>query len=159
MLKIPDFLGDKYAEVMDSLFESSLFAIPCKLVYTEEIQLINTPMPAPRQNKTMNLQDMHPSNGFKRGDKTFKTVETTEEISLRVYWDKKDFQKFGHIQVPDGTVMTISKYESIDKFNKAVSLIICTDKTSNQEWRFIKSAEPIVHGLNNNYLMVFWRRA
>jgi hypothetical protein len=159
MLKIPDIIGIKYAEVMDSFLESNLYTVPCQLVYNEQIEVIDNQMPLVRQNKTMNLQDMHPSNGFKRGDKSFRTIETTENISLRMYWEKKDFQKFGHIQVQDGVVMTITKYENLDKFNKAIALLVCTDKTSHQEWRFIKSAEPIVHGLNNNYLMAFWRRA
>lgn len=159
MLNIPAILGTKYAEVMDSMLASDLFTVPCKLVFNEEMQVINDVMPALRQQKIMNLQDMHPSNGFKRGDVSIKTVETTEEIPARMYWDQKSFQRFGHIQVPDGSVMTVTKYQYLDKFNKAVGLIVCTDKTDHQEWRFIKSAEPIVHGLNNNYLMAFWVRA
>ena len=102
---------------------------------------------------------MHPSNGFKRGDVSIKTIETTEEVPVRMYCDKKSFQKFGHIQVPDGSVMTITQYKYLDKFNKAIALLVCTDKTDHQEWRFVKSAEPITHGLNNNYLMGFWGRA
>lgn len=159
MITIPDILGIKYAEVMDSLLASDLFTVECKLVYNEQMEILTNPLPSMRQQKIMNLQDMHPSNAFRRGDSSFRTVETTEDISLRMYWDKKDFQKFGHIQVPDGTVMTITKYENLDKINKAVALLVCTAKTAHQEWRFIKSAEPIVHGLNNNYLMSFWLRS
>jgi hypothetical protein len=159
MVTIPSILGTKYAEIMDSMLESDIFTVSCKLVYNEEMQVISDPMPSLRNQKTMNLQDMHPSSPFKRGASSFKVVETTEDISLRMYWDKRDFQKFGHIQVPDGSVMTITKYSNLDKMNKAIALLVCTDKTDHQEWRFIKSAEPIVHGLNNNYLMCFWGRA
>jgi hypothetical protein len=159
MIIIPAILGTKYAEVMDSLLASDLFTVPCKLVFNEEMTVINNQMPALRQQKIMNLQDMHPSNGFKRGDVSIKTIETTEDVPIRMYWDKKSFQKFGHIQVPDGSVMTICQYKYLDKFNKAIALLVCTDKTDHQEWRFIKSAESTVHGLNNNYLMSFWMRA
>jgi hypothetical protein len=63
----------------------------------------------------MSLQDISPDSGFKRGSTSFKTVENTEDITLRIYWDKRDFKKFGNIEVPDGSIMTIGKYEDLQK--------------------------------------------
>jgi hypothetical protein len=86
-------------------------------------------------------------------------VENTEDITLRIYWDKRDFKKFGNIEVPDGSIMTIGKYEDLQKITRAKALLVYADKTNHQEWRFVKSSEPNIHGYNNNYIMCFWRRA
>jgi hypothetical protein len=107
----------------------------------------------------MNLQNTSANSGFKRGETSFKTVENTEDITLRVYWDKKDFKKFGNIEVPDGSVMTIGSYADLAKINRANALLINTDKTGNVEWRFTRASEPTLHGLSNNYFMCFWGRS
>jgi hypothetical protein len=159
MVTIPSIVFTKYAEFADAMLASTGFGAPCKLVYTEEIQVINNAVPNIKQRKLMNLQDTSPDSGFKRGSTSFKTVETTEDINLRLYWDKKDFKKFGNIDVPDGSLMTIGHYADLIKINRAKALLINTDKTGHVEWKFVKSSEPTIHGLNNNYFMCFWSRA
>lgn len=159
MVIIPSGVFTKYAEFADAMLASSGFGISCKLVYTEKIQTIDQTVPEIKQRKLMNLQDTSPDSGFKRGTTSFKTIENTEDITLRVYWDKKDFKKFGNIEVPDGSVMTIGAYSDLIKINRAKALLINTDKTGNTEWRFTKSSEPTLHGLDNNYFMCFWSRS
>lgn len=159
MVTIPSGVFTKYAEFADAMLASNGFGIACKLVYTEKIQTIDQTVPNIKQRKVMNLQNISPDSGFKRGDTSFKTVETTEDITLRVYWDKKDFKRFGNIEVPDGSIMTIGKYSDLSNINKAKALLINTDKTGHIEWRFTKSSEPTMHGLDNNYFMCFWSRA
>ena len=159
MVTIPSGVFTKYAEFAEAMLASSGFGIACKLVYTEKIQTIDQTVPNIKQRKVMNLQNISPDSGFKRGDTSFKTVETTEDITLRVYWDKKDFKRFGNIEVPDGSIMTIGKYSDLSNINKAKALLINTDKTGHIEWRFTKSSEPTMHGLDNNYFMCFWSRA
>jgi hypothetical protein len=159
MVIIPSGVFTKYAEFADAMLASSGFGVSCKLVYTEKIQTIDQTVPEIKQRKLMNLQDTSPDSGFKRGTTSFKTIENTEDITLRVYWDKKDFKKFGNIEVPDGSVMTIGAYSDLIKINRAKALLINTDKTGNTEWRFTKSSEPTLHGLDNNYFMCFWSRS
>jgi len=159
MVTIPSSVFTKYAEFADAMLASSGFGISCKLAYTEQIQVIEDVVPNLKQRKLMNLQDTSPDSGFRRANISFKTVETTEDIVLRVYWDKKDFKKFGNIEVPDGSVMTIGKYSDLPKINRAKALLINTDKTGNVEWRFVKNSEPTLHGLDNNYFMCYWSRA
>ena len=115
MVVIPSIIAIKYAEFADAMLASTGFGILCKIVYTEEIQVINNSVPAIKERKVMNLQDISPDSGFKRGSTSFKTVENTEDITLRIYWDKRDFKKFGNIEVPDGSIMTIGKYEDLQK--------------------------------------------
>jgi hypothetical protein len=159
MVVIPSIIATKYAEFADAMLASTGFGTLCKIVYTEEIQVINNSVPAIKERKVMNLQDISPDSGFKRGSTSFKTVETLEDIMLRVYWDKKDFKKFGSIQVPDGSIMTIGKYEDLPKITRAKSLLVYAKQTDHQEWRFVKASEPNIHGYNSNYIMCFWSRA
>lgn len=159
MVTIPSGVFTKYAEFADAMLASSGFGISCKLVYTEKIQTIDQTVPNIKQRKLMNLQDTSPDSGFRRATTSFKTVENTEDITLRVYWDKKDFKKFGNIEVPDGAIMTIGAYSDLTKINRAKALLIHTDRTGNVEWRFTKSSEPTLHGLDSNYFMCFWSRS
>lgn len=159
MVSIPSGVFTKYAEFADAMLATSGFGTPCKLVYTDKIETTSKPVPNFKQKKLMNLQNISPNSGFKRGDVKFRTVETTENITLRVYWDKKDFRKFGNIELADGSVMTIGKYTDLQKLSKAKALLINTEKTGHVEWRFTRSSEPTLHGLDNNYVMCYWGRA
>lgn len=159
MVTIPSGVFTKYAEFADAMLASSGFGMSCKLVYTDKIEVIDQTVPNLKQRKVMNLQDTSPDSGFKRGTSSYKTVETTENITLRVYWDKKDFKKFGNIEVPDGSVMTIGTYADLPKINRAKQLLINTDRTGHVEWSFVKASEPTLHGLTQNYFMCFWTRS
>lgn len=156
---IPSGVFTKYAEAADAMLASSGFGLSCTLVYTEKIENIDDSIPNFKRKKRMHLQNIAPNGGFKREDDRFRTVETTESITLRVYWDKKDFKKFGNIQAPDGSVMTIGQYSDMIKIQKASALLINTDRTGHKDWKFTKSSEPTIHGLDNNYFMCFWSRA
>lgn len=159
MVTIPSGVFTKYAEFADAMLASSGFGMSCKLVYTDKIEVIDQTVPNLKQRKVMNLQNTSPDSGFKRGTSSYKTVETTENITLRVYWDKKDFKKFGNIEAPDGAVMTIGAYADLSKINRAKELLINTDRTGHVEWSFTKTSEPTLHGLDQNYFMCFWKRS
>lgn len=159
MVIIPQIVFSKYTEFADAMLATTGFGVTCKLVYVEEIQTINNVVPNIKQRKVMDLQGISPDSGFKRGSTSFKTVETTEDVTLRVYWDKKDFKKFGNIDVPDGSVMTIGAYADLAKVNRAKALLIYPEQAGHAEWRFVKSSEATLHGLTNQYFMCFWSRA
>lgn len=158
MVNIPPIVFTKYSEFAEAMVSPSGFGVACKLVYMEKIEVVNN-VPNIKARKVMNVQDISPDSGFTRGNSSFKTTETTEDITLRVYWDKRDFKKFGNIQVPDGSVMTIGKYSDLERINRAKALLLYSDRTGNVEWRFVKSSEPTLHGLDNQYFMCFWSRA
>ena len=162
MVKIPEAVFSKYLEFADAMLDTSGFGRACKLVYTEEIEVIENNVPNIKQRKVMNLQDISPDSGFKRGNTSYKTVELTEDIVLRPYWDKKDFKKFGNIEVPDGSLMTIGHFPDLVRVNRAKALLINTDRTQHVEWRFTKIGEPVIYGLNTtgfHYFMCYWGRA
>lgn len=157
-MTLPSGLFSKYSEVADMMLDLSGFGVQCKLVHTDKIQEINSGVPVSKQKKVMNLQQISPDNSFARSEQSFKTVEVTENITLRVYWTQKDFKKISNINLPDGSIMTIGRYSDISKINKSSFLIIQTAKTGHEEWRFEKSGEPAIHGLDNNYVICYWKR-
>jgi len=157
MVSIPQTVFTKYSEFADAMMSD--FGTSCKLVYVDKIEVLsNGAVPNPKQRKLMNIHDSA-DGGFNRGSTSFKTVEVTEDITLRVYWDKKDFKRFGNIEVPDGSIMTIGHYADMLKVNRATSLLIATNITGHAEWKFTKNAEPIIHGLDQDYFMCFWSRS
>ena len=159
MINIPSGVFTKYSEFADGMLNLDTgFGVPCQLVYTDKIEVITKNVPDFKQKRVMNVQSMNPDSGFSRGNKKFKTVETTEDITLRIYWDQKEFKKYGNVNLPDGSVMAIGNYSELAKIRKAVFLLIETAKTWHAQWKFEKAAEPTVHGLDKDYLMSYWKR-
>lgn len=155
--EIPSEVLSKYTEAADAMLSTSGFGTPCKIIYVDKISTTETNLSGFR-----NRNSMHPSGGggsFSRGGQSYKTVEVSESITLRVYWDQKDFKKFGNVQVPDGAIMTIGKYSDLGKIQKATALVIDSERTNHAEWRFEKKSEPTIHGLTQNYFMCVWTRA
>lgn len=152
---IPSGLFTIYAEYADAMLDLTGFGVPCKLVYTDKITITTQQVPSTERRLSM---DPSANAGFSLPDNNFKMVETTENITMRVYWTQRDFKKFSGVVIPDGGVMCISRYSDLAKINKCKALLINTDKTGHSELRFEKSAEPTIHGLDNNYLMSYWKR-
>lgn len=102
---------------------------------------------------------MRPSavNPYRR-EASHKTIETTEDITLRVYWTKKDFEKVGNVNVPDGGIMTIGDFDDLYKVQRCQALLVYTDK-DHIPWRFEKLAEPFMFGLDKESSICYWRRA
>ena len=155
---IPSGVFTKYAEIADAMLAASGFGTTCKLVYVDKIETMSDTVPDVKRKKMMNVQGMGTPTGFKRGTVQFKTVETSENIVLRTYWSQKDFQKIGNVTLPDGSVMCIGNYSDLQKIYKASFLEIETEKSNHKPWRFDKAAEPMIYGLNNNYLISYWKR-
>lgn len=163
MVTIPTGVYSKYNEFATEMLSSDTgFGVACQLVYTDKIEIIEQanikPVPSFKQKRVLNVQKINPDAGFSRGGKKFKTVEVTENITLRIYWDQKEFKKYGNISLPDGSVMAIGNYSELAKIKKAAFLLIETAKTGHAQWKFEKAAEPTVHGLNKDYLTSYWKR-
>lgn len=155
MLSIPSGIFTKYEEAMTLIGGLSGFGIPCSLVYDESVEE-TTGVPQVKQRKVMNLEG---GSSFNRAGTSFKSIETTEDITLRVYWTKKDFKKMGYLEAPDNSILTIGSISDLPKINRCKALLVQTDKTGNVEWRFVRSSEPEVHGLTSNHFICLWGRA
>ena len=87
--------------------------------------------------------------------------EVTEDISLRIYWDKRSWISIGvDIDVPDGAVQTIgymSDYEKMKKANKLIAYF----PDSEEKASFTRMGEGFPMGFKQNptqYITLFWRR-
>ena len=156
-INIPSDVFSKYEEFADAMIAD--FGVACKLVYIEQVQEITESVPRAKQRRTMDIQDRNDPAGFARGSDTYKTVENTENITLRVYWNKKDWVKIGDLNLPDGAIQTIGYLTDLTKINKAASLIVNSDNDGYREFRFVKAAEPTPWGLQKDrYCVCHWKR-
>ena len=103
-MEIPSNVYTKYAEAMTMFALSTNFGVVCQLVY-QKISPISSAPADIRQRLTMSPQAGQA--GMLRGGEATKTVETLEEITLRVYSDKKSFEKVGGFDYAAGSCITI----------------------------------------------------
>jgi len=147
-MEIPSNVYTKYAEAMTMFALSTNFGVVCQLVY-QKISPISSAPADIRQRLTMNPQAGQA--GMLRGGEATKTVETLEEITLRVYSDKKSFEKVGGFDYAAGSCMTIGTSAQAEDIRKADYIII--DKV-----RLQRSGEVLVWGLNTDYCIAHWRK-
>lgn len=98
------------------------------------------------------------------GGRGYKEVEQKDTITLRIYWDKKNFVNVGApIDVPDMIIQTIGLMTDFDKINKCNYLIPHygdMDKYVNQKFQRYGQSYP--QGFKQNkikYFVTFWKLA
>lgn len=152
-MQIPSSVYTKYAEAM-SLFSSlDNFGVECTLVYQKIAPLSTVPSDV-RQRLTMTPQVGQA--GMIRGGEATKLVETTEDITLRVYSDKKSFEKIGAFEYSAGSCMTIGTIAQMEDLKRASALII--HHSLNGESRLERSGEVLIWGLNGEYCVANWSK-
>jgi hypothetical protein len=91
-----------------------------------------------------------------RGSEATKLVETTESITLRVYSDKKSFDKVGAFEFIAGSCMTIGTIAQMDNLRRASFIII--NSGSSGEMKLQRSGEVLIWGLNGEYCVAYWTK-
>jgi hypothetical protein len=152
-MEIPSNVYTKYAEAMTMFSLVGNFGVPCLLVY-QKISPISTTPADIRQRLTINPQAGQA--GMIRGGEATKLVETTESITLRVYSDKKSFDKIGHFEFSAGSCLTIGTIAQMEQLKRASALIIHSG--SNGESRLERSGEVLIWGLNGEYCVAHWTK-
>ena len=166
-INIPSSVFDIYNEAV--LF----FARPATLVYPAKREDCPNCTHSSFGTKTQSVSIYTPGGPipFERGmpcpychGKGFKEVETTEDITVRIYWERKYFMDVGlPVDFPDMMIQTISFTTDFDKINKANYLIPRygnMDRYVNQ--RFQKHGQPYPQGFKQNevkYFVTFWKLA
>jgi hypothetical protein len=156
-INVPESVFSKYYEVIDSTF--NIFGVECLLVFTETVEeaTANDNVPdVPSINVHRRNQDQ-----YRRDAKTYKQVEKTETIKLKVYWDFKDFIKPSpSLVLPNNSIQTIFFMSDLQKINRAKELIVHKGIKDTQEMHFKKSGQPFPMGLRQNrYAACFWEAA
>ena len=95
--------------------------------------------------------------------KGYKAVETTEDITLRIYWNRKFWVDIGiPIDIPDGSIQTISYMTDLEKINKAKYLIPNYDGIEKYDnGRYERAGSSYPQGFKQNetkYVVTFWTR-
>ncbi len=99
------------------------------------------------------------------GGKGYKSVESSDSITLRIYWDKKSWVKTGaEINIPDMSIQTIAYMADLDKIEKAKYLIPSYDGIENYDpnAKYEKAGISFPQGFKQNntkYVVTFWSRA
>ena len=158
-ISIPESVFDKYFDVIDSTF--TIFGITCQLVSIEKKEVI---IYSPDNNHPdVNTINDHRRGGgtHNRGTKTIKEVEVLTDITLKVYWDSKQWIKVGgsDIAIPDNAIQTIFYMSDLPKILAAKQLIAPKSGKDYKEMRFERAGEHIPIGLRHNrYAACFWKR-
>lgn len=153
---VPQSLFDKYDEFAQHFLDD--FGVDCTLYYQESIEIVEPVNSDPiRQRKTLDISPS--SNIFTRGDTSYRLIDQTESIRLRVYWTPEDLKRIGYIQYPAGSIAAYGLAADITKLNRAYKLEVRPNGVMNNiPWFFEKLAEPVMHGLTNKEFISFWKR-
>lgn len=167
-INIPSSVFDVYNEAI------LLFTRTATLVYPEKKEdcpncLMNTMGNTGRSISIYKTGGPYP---FERGmpcpycnGQGYKSVEATDEITLRIYWDRKSWVSVGvPINIPDGAIQTISYMTDLDKIEKCKYMIPKYDGIEKYDpnAKFEKMGMSFPQGFKQNntkYVVTFWTRA
>ena len=122
------------------------------------------------RNRSVSVYKVGGPYPFERGmpcpycnGKGYKAVETTEDITLRIYWDRKNWIDVGiPIDISDGSIQTIGYMTDLPKINKAKYLIPKYDGIEKyDDMKYERSGMSYPQGFKQNttkYIVTFWSR-
>lgn len=154
---VPQSVFDKYFEVIDSTF--TIFGVTCQLASIDVIEM--------REEVFDNLPSTNSINHHRRintdhnrGSIAYVEVEKLEDVTLKVYWDRRNWIKIADdINVPDGSIQTICFAADLPKIIRAKELLVHKGVKDILEMRFQRSGEPFPMGLKQSkYFGCFWER-
>lgn len=167
-INIPDSVFTKYEEFANAMISN--FGVVCTLVYPSTRGAIYAPSVTAKPPATLGRRSpgIYTSGGpqsrgtdFPLGYAEYKDVETTEEITLRVYWNPKDWMSVGfQVQIPNNTIQVIGYMSDLPKIEKATKLIVHKGIEGHGPLDFEKESEPYPFGLRQkSYFAMFWKRS
>ena len=122
------------------------------------------------RNKSVSLYRPGGPYPFERGmpcpycnGKGYKAVETSDDITLRIYWDRKSWHNIGiPIDIADGTIQTISYMADLEKVKQCKYMIPKYDGIENYDTAKYETNGPsFPQGFKQNttkYVVTFWNR-
>lgn len=94
------------------------------------------------------------------GGTGIKETSATETITLKIYWNSKEFIKMGvKIDLPDTAVQTVGYMIDLPKVKKAMEAIMVSDLDHYVEWKFRRIGDAVPYGFKQErYFIQFWDR-
>tara|TARA_B110000014_G_C19606633_1_gene321268 strand:- start:40 stop:519 length:480 start_codon:yes stop_codon:yes gene_type:complete len=156
-VSVPQSVFDKYFEVIDSTF--TIFGVTCQLVYIDVIEMLAEEFDNLPSSNSINPH-RRINTDYNRGNVSYIEVEKKEDLTLKVYWDRRNWIKTaGDINVPDNSIQTICFAADIPKILRANELIVHKGVSDIVEMRFKRAGEPFPMGLQQSkYFGCFWER-
>ena len=164
-------------EISSSVFDTynsalNLFTRTATLVYPEKReQCANCYMDTMgTRNRSVSRYRSGGPYPFERGmpcpycnGKGYKATETTEDITLRIYWNRKAWVDVGiSVDIPDGSIQTIALMTDLEKINKCKYLIPNYDGIEKYDkMTYTRSGSSYPQGFKQNntkYVVTFWNR-
>ena len=162
-INIPNSVFTKYNEFADAMIDN--FGVTCTLVYPPKRETVTGRPSAglPRRGSSIYRSggpQSHSTN-MPLGDAQYKLTEVTESITLRVYWNPKEWVNFNfQTKVPENTIQVIGYLSDYAKVAKATKLIVHDQIKGHGALDFEKGSEYYPFGFKQNkYFAMFWKRS
>ena len=156
-VSIPESVFDKYFDVIDSTFD--IFGVTCQLVSIDVLEMLEEEFDNLPPTNSINPH-RRVNTDYNRGDIAYVEVEKLEDVTLKVYWDRRNWIKIADdINAPDGSIQTICFATDLPKILRAKELIVHKGVKDILEMRFQRSGECYPMGLKQDkYFGCFWER-
>tara|TARA_R100000700_G_C3089551_1_gene91542 strand:- start:101 stop:616 length:516 start_codon:yes stop_codon:yes gene_type:complete len=166
-INIPSSVFDTYNEAV------LLFTRTAKLFYPEKKEdcpncILDT---MGTRNRAITMYQPGGPYPFERGmpcpycgGQGYKASENTDEITLRIYWDRKSWVNVGvPIDIPDGSIQTIAFMTDLTKINQCKYMVPNYDGIENYDTsaKYQKAGTSFPQGFKQNttkYVVTFWNR-
>ena len=160
-INIPSTVFDKFNEAI------LLFNRTVTLVYPEKRERCPNCMTNTIGGRSINTYRSGGAFPFSRGvlcplcgGKGVKLIESTEEVQMRVYHNRKDWVKVGfEVDIPSSSIQTLIYMSDYVKIVRAKELLVDVGKYN--KLRYKRAGEPFTQSLKQNptqYAVVFWER-
>lgn len=154
MVSIPEDVFTKYHEFADEMITS--FGVDCSIHYVKKISVSEADVG--NINISKSLRPFDKRKEFKQST-SYSTTETSENIKLRVYWDRKSFKKISDLVIPDGGIMTIGYLTDLPKIRSCEYMKPNISNEAYLGYKFERTDNPIPWGIRKDrYFVCGWKQ-
>lgn len=162
MITIPSALKEKYYEVCSEVFlGDNFFSRLCTLYYPpirEQCADCNTAWLGGTSKNVFQAGSPAPFNNVDCvycGGNGYREKEVTDNIRLRIYWNKRDWIKTSSIVVANAEAQIIGSISDLQKIINAKEIKLVSEQGS-LDTRFKLGGEPFYHGFGKDrYFVAF----
>jgi len=159
-----------FKDSIDTLLAQQALTVPCLFKYenTKKELCFNCEYDAINQ-KSSGQPKPNAMMPFPRGSicpacRGFGSIDTTsdERVYLAIIFDSKYWLNWGSqsVNVSDGMVQSLSKIDTLPKIKTCKEIIMDTDLSNYDNYRYSLAGEPQPAGLgSNDYIISMWKRS
>ncbi len=164
MVSIPDEVFSVYEEFMDDFINDN-FGVACTLIYPSRRTACANCIFDNIGNKSANRYKHGGPMPFNFGTcplcsgKGFSEEEATDTITLRVYYNPREWIKINNVDSSNATAQVIGFLSDMPKFLRANEIIVNAPQENYKTWKFVKMGDSLPHGFKQRrYFVCFLQR-